>query len=254
MSMASIDSNQASQSGPVVSIVAPMHNEQGNAARLAEEIYAALKDRDHEIIFVNDASQDGTLAELDEVRSRVPTLRVISHRNNAGQSRAIRTGIMAARAPVICTLDGDGQNPPEDIPNVLDPLIRPDAPEDLGMVAGRRVGRKDSGSKKLASRLGNGIRKSLLNDDADDTGCGLKAFKRQAYLELPYFDHQHRFLPALMKREGYRLEFEDVGHRPRMAGQSKYSNLGRLFASISDMLGVMWLNSRFRKTGGWDEL
>lgn len=238
---------------PEISVVAPMHNEAGNAARLAAEIYGVLRDVSHEIVFVNDASTDATLSELQAAKADIPTLRVVSHRRNAGQSRAIRTGVIAARAPVVCTLDGDGQNPPEDLPTLFSALLRTDAPDDLAMVGGRRVGRKDTAAKRFASRLGNSIRKSLLNDDADDTGCGLKAFKREAYLRLPYFDHQHRFLPALMKREGFRVEFRDVGHRPRLAGQSKYTNIGRLFASLSDMLGVMWLNSRFRNTGGWDE-
>jgi dolichol-phosphate mannosyltransferase len=238
---------------PILSVVAPMHNEAGNAARLAEEIYAVLKDRDHEIILVNDASTDATLDELVDAKTRVPTLRVVSHRANAGQSRAVRTGVICARGRVVCTLDGDGQNPPEFIPALVDKLLRADAPAALGMVAGSRVGRQDSAAKKFASRMGNGVRKQLLNDDADDTGCGLKAFKREAYLLLPFFDHQHRFLPALMKREGFLVEFESVGHRARVAGQSKYTNLGRLFASVSDMLGIMWLNSRSRRPGGWDE-
>ena len=236
-----------------ISVVAPMHNESGNAALLVREIYDALKDRDHEIICVNDASTDDTLAELNAEKASIPTLRILTHRNNAGQSRSIRTGILAANGQVVCTLDGDGQNPPEFIPGLVDQLIRSDAPDALAMVAGRRVGRKDSQAKKMASRLGNGIRKQLLNDDADDTGCGLKAFRRDAYLLLPFFDHQHRFLPALMKREGFIIEFSDVGHRPRLAGKSKYTNLGRLFASLSDMIGMMWLNTRARKPGGWDE-
>ncbi|XBQ14850.1 MAG: glycosyltransferase [Oceanicaulis sp.] len=243
----------ASAREDLVSIVAPMHDEEGNAAALAREIYAVMKERAHEIVLVNDCSKDGTLDELVAAKSDVPTLRVVSHRANAGQSRAIRTGVICAKGAVVCTLDGDGQNPPEFIPALVDRLTRADAPAALGMVAGRRVGRQDSAGKKLASRLGNGIRKRLLNDDADDTGCGLKAFKRDAYLLLPFFDHQHRFLPALMKREGFIVEFENVGHRPRTAGKSKYTNLGRLFASLSDMVGVMWLNSRARRPGGWDE-
>lgn len=230
-----------------------MHNEAGNAANLVREIYDVLKDRDHEIICVNDASTDETLQELEAKKSSIPTLRVVTHHANAGQSRSIRTGIIAAKGHVVCTLDGDGQNPPEFIPALVDQLVRDDRNEKLAMVAGRRVGRQDSQAKKLASKLGNGIRKSLLNDDADDTGCGLKAFRRDAYLLLPFFDHQHRFLPALMKREGFLIEFADVGHRPRLAGKSKYTNLGRLFASLSDMLGMMWLNSRARRPEGWDE-
>jgi dolichol-phosphate mannosyltransferase len=246
-------SSPSSTPTPDISVVTPMHNEAGNAARLVGEIAAALEGRAFEILCVNDASTDTTLEELNAAKADVPQLRVLTHRANSGQSRAIRTGVLAARAAVVCTLDGDGQNPPEHIPALVDALMRADAPADLGMVAGRRVGRQDSATKKFASRLGNGIRKSMLNDDADDTGCGLKAFKREAYLLLPFFDHQHRFLPALIKREGYKIEFRDVTHRARMAGQSKYTNLGRLFASLSDMVGMMWLNSRARQPGGWDE-
>lgn len=238
---------------PDISVVAPMHNEAGNAARLAREIAAALEGRAFEILCVNDASTDSTLEELNGAKADIPQLRVLTHRKNSGQSRAIRTGVLAARAPVVCTLDGDGQNPPAHIPMLVDALTCVDGPEDLAMVSGRRVGRQDSAAKKFASRLGNGVRKWMLNDDADDTGCGLKAFKREAYLLLPFFDHQHRFIPALFKREGFSIEYRDVTHRARTAGQSKYTNLGRLFASLSDMLGMMWLNSRARQPGGWDE-
>ncbi|WBQ13011.1 glycosyltransferase family 2 protein [Hyphomonadaceae bacterium BL14] len=238
---------------PDLSIVTPMHNEAGNAASLVREIHAALDGRRFEIICVNDASTDTTLEELTALKADIAQLRILSHRQNAGQSRALRTGVLAARAPVICTLDGDGQNPPADIPALVDTLTRLGAPAALGLVGGRRIKRQDSGWKKFASRLANGVRKRLLKDEADDTGCGLKAFRRDAYLLLPYFDHQHRFIPALMKREGFIMEFVDVGHRPRIAGKSKYTNLGRLFASLSDMLGIMWLNSRARQSGGWDE-
>lgn len=238
---------------PAVSVVLPMHNEQGNAGALVREIATALAGTDFEIVAVNDASRDGTLAELTGVKAEVPQLRIVSHRRNAGQSRAIRTGFQAARADIVCTLDGDGQNPPADLPALIARLTRADAPANLGMVGGERVGRQDSAGKKFASRLGNGVRKRLLSDDANDTGCGIKAIRREAYLALPYFDHQHRFLPALMKREGYLVEFCPVSHRPRMAGKSKYTNLGRLFASISDIMGVMWLNGRSRQTGGWEE-
>lgn len=238
---------------PDLSVIAPMHNEAGNAALLVREIRVALQGRSFEIICVNDASTDTTLDELTALKAEIAELRILTHRRNAGQSRAVRTGVLAARAPVICTLDGDGQNPPADIPALVDALTRTGAPAALGLVGGRRVKRQDSGWKKFASRLANGVRKGLLKDEADDTGCGLKAFRRDAYLLLPFFDHQHRFIPALMKREGFAMEFVDVGHRPRIAGKSKYTNLGRLFASLSDMLGIMWLNSRARQPGGWDE-
>lgn len=239
---------------PAISVVVPAYNEAGNAANLAREIASAMEGRDYEMIFVDDCSTDTTRAELVAAKAEMPALRVIAHRHNAGQSRSVRTGILHARGQTIVTLDGDGQNPPADIPTLADALMRPDAPEDLKLVGGRRAKRQDSAWKKLASRVGNGVRKSLLNDDADDTGCGLKAFDRQAYLLLPFFDHQHRFLPALMKREGFRCEFRDVGHRPRGAGKSKYTNFGRLFASLADMIGMIWLNARARNPRGSDEV
>ncbi|GJL96790.1 MAG: dolichol-phosphate mannosyltransferase [Hyphobacterium sp.] len=239
---------------PDISIVVPAHNEAGNVAALAAEIAAALEGRSYEMIFVDDKSTDGTQAELVAAKAEFPALRVLSHRKNAGQSKSVRNGILAARGIIIGTLDGDGQNPPADLPLLIDALSRADAPERLKLVGGRRANRQDSAWKKFASRFGNSVRKTLLRDDADDTGCGLKAFYREAYLRLPYFDHQHRFLPALMKREGYICEFRDVGHRQRGAGKSKYTNFGRLFASLSDMLGVMWLNSRSRDSGGADEV
>jgi hypothetical protein len=156
--------------------------------------------------------------------------------------------VLAARAPVIVTLDGDGQNDPADAPGLVDALLA--GPSSLAMVGGERVKRQDSLAKKLASRVGNGVRKRLLRDSANDTGCGLKAFRREAFLRLPYFDHIHRYLPALMRREGYEIAFCPVGHRPRGSGQSKYTNLGRLWASLSDLLGVMWLIRRARDPGG----
>jgi dolichol-phosphate mannosyltransferase len=239
---------------PDISIVVPAHNEAGNVASLAAEIATALEGRNYEMIFVDDKSTDSTQAELVAAKAEFPALRVLSHRKNAGQSKSVRNGILAARGAIIGTLDGDGQNPPADLPLLIDALSRTDAPANLKLVGGRRANRQDSAWKKFASRFGNSVRKALLHDDADDTGCGLKAFYRDAYLMLPYFDHQHRFLPALMKREGYICEFRDVGHRQRGAGKSKYTNFGRLFASLSDMLGVMWLNSRSRDSGGADEV
>lgn len=237
---------------PDISVVVPVFDEEGAAPALAREIAAAFAGRQVEIIFVDDASRDGTRAALAALKAEIPQLRVLSHRRNSGQSRAIRSGIMAARAPVIVTLDGDGQNDPADGPALVEALLA--GGPDVAMVGGERVRRQDSRAKKVASRLGNGVRKRLLRDTADDTGCGLKAFRREAFLRLPYFDHIHRYLPALMLREGYRVEFRPVGHRHRQTGRSKYTNLGRLWASASDLLGVMWLQSRSRLPQGVDEV
>ena len=177
---------------------------------------------------------------------------MLTHPQNAGQSRAVRTGVLAARGAIVVTLDGDGQNPPADGPALVDALKA--APPEVAMVGGRRVKRQDSAAKRWASRIANNVRKRLLADDADDTGCGLKAFRREAFLRLPYFDHMHRYLPALMIREGYKVAYQDVGHRPRVVGRSKYTNLGRLWAAVSDLQGVMWLRSRARNPGAVEEL
>ena len=237
---------------PSYTIVVPVFNEEGAAAPLALEIAAAFGDAPHEIVFVDDASRDGTRDRLLELKARLPQLRVLSHRSNSGQSRAVRTGVLAARAPIVITLDGDGQNDPADAPRLA--LRLKEGPDLLALIGGERVKRQDSAAKRWASTTANGVRKRLLRDEANDTGCGLKAFRRNAFLRLPYFDHMHRYLPALMIREGFQVAFEPVGHRPRTTGASKYTNLGRLWASLSDLLGVMWLRTRFREPGGADEL
>ncbi len=237
-----------------LSVVSPVHNEAGNAARLAREIAAALEGRSYEMIFVDDASKDGTRAELAGARQAMPQLRIVGHRQNAGQSRAIRSGVLAARGKLIATLDGDGQNDPADLPKLVARISRPDAPEGLAMVAGQRVKREDTDSKKWASKVANSVRMSLLRDGAADSGCGIKVFRRDAFLSLPYFDHMHRYMAALMLREGYKVEFVEVNHRPRGAGRSNYTNFGRLIAALSDLFGVMWLRSRARDPGGADEL
>lgn len=229
------------------SVVVPVHDEVGNAANLAREIASVLDGRSYEMIFVDDASRDDTRAELAALKAELPALRIVGHRKNSGQSRGVRTGVIAARAPIVGTLDGDGQNDPADAPRLVEALKA--GPADLALVGGERVRRQDSAAKKVASRVGNGVRKRLLKDTANDTGCGLKAFRREAFLRLPYFDHIHRYLPALMLREGYRTAFLPVGHRPRTTGASKYTNLGRLWASLSDLRGVMWLQSRARLPG-----
>jgi dolichol-phosphate mannosyltransferase len=236
---------------PDISVVVPVHNEQGAAVPLAREIAAAFAGRAFEMVFVNDASKDGTLDELRALQAELPMLRVLSHGSNAGQSRAVRTGVLAARAPIVVTLDGDGQNPPADAPRLVDLLAA--SPSTVALVGGVRAKRQDTEAKRWASRWANRIRKKLLSDDADDTGCGLKAFRRDVFLRLPYFDHIHRYLPALMIREGYENRYLDVDHRHRETGQSKYTNWGRLMASFSDLLGVMWLKSRSRRPGAISE-
>jgi dolichol-phosphate mannosyltransferase len=239
-------------STPEISVVVPVFDEEGAAPALAREIAAAFQGRSFEVIFVDDASRDGTRAALKALTGEIPQLRVLSHARNSGQSRALRTGILAARAPIVVTLDGDGQNDPADGPALVDALRA--GPPELALVGGERVKRQDSAAKKVASRIGNGVRKRLLNDTANDTGCGLKAFRREAFLRLPYFDHIHRYLPALMQREGYGTAFLPVNHRHRQTGASKYTNLGRLWASLSDLFGVIWLQSRARQPGRVDEL
>ncbi|MAI91338.1 glycosyltransferase family 2 protein [Ponticaulis sp.] len=237
-----------------LSIVVPVHNEEGNAGNLAREIAAALEGRAFEMVFVDDASTDATLDELVAARSELPQLRILSHRKNSGQSRAIRSGMRAARAPIVGTLDGDGQNDPADLPALYRALTRPDAPEKLAMVMGRRASRKDTAWKRFGSRFANNIRQKLLKDGCDDSGCGIKVLKRSVFLELPYFDHMHRYMPALIHAEGYSAEYMDVNHRGRIHGVSKYTNFGRLGAAVSDLRGVTWLMKRRRLPDGVDEV
>ncbi|HWA63344.1 MAG TPA: glycosyltransferase family 2 protein [Caulobacteraceae bacterium] len=232
---------------PDVSVVVPVFDEEGAAPALAREIAAAFAGRRFEILFVDDASRDGTRAALQALKAEIPELRLLAHAKNAGQSRAVRSGVIAARAPIVVTLDGDGQNDPADAPGLVDALAA--GPPGLALVGGERVKRQDTASKRWASRLANGVRRRLLSDTANDTGCGLKAFRREAFLRLPYFDHMHRYLPALMLREGFEVAFRPVNHRPRGSGRSKYNNLGRLWVAISDLQGVMWLNRRARDPG-----
>jgi dolichol-phosphate mannosyltransferase len=236
-----------------LSVVVPVKDEAENIGPLAREIAAAVAGQgEAEIIFVDDGSTDGTAHVLHTLKSELPSLRVISHAHNVGQSRAIRTGVRAARGGIIVTLDGDGQNDPADIPRLLDDLKRGEA--SLGLVSGVRAKRRDTASRRLASRLANAIRQGLLHDGAVDSGCGLKAFKREAFLSLPYFDHLHRFLITMMIREGYKVQFVDVNHRPRLHGQSKYTNFNRMLVGINDLLGVRWLQKRMRKLTDAKEL
>ena len=244
--------NASASTIPDYSVVVPVFDEGGAAPALAREIAAAFAGENHEIIFIDDASRDETKALLVALKAEIPELRVLGHRKNSGQSRAVRSGVLAARAPIVITLDGDGQNDPADAPRLAKTLKA--APPELALVGGERVKRQDSSAKRLASKFGNGVRKRMLKDSANDTGCGLKAFRREAFLRLPYFDHIHRYIPALMLREGYQVEFQPVNHRHRESGVSKYTNFGRLKASVSDLLGVMWLQTRARNPQGVDEV
>jgi dolichol-phosphate mannosyltransferase len=214
---------------------------------LVHEILSALRGRiAFEIVYVDDASRDATLAHLGQLQAATPELRVVRHLANAGQSTAVRNGVKAARAPWIATLDGDGQNDPADIPNLL--AKRDAAPAEVKLFAGWRVNRQDSGSKRWASKFANAIRSRMLRDATPDTGCGIKLFERDAFLDLPYFDHMHRYLPALMQRAGWRTVSVPVNHRHRTSGVSKYNNLGRALVGIKDLLGVSWLIQRSRRT------
>jgi dolichol-phosphate mannosyltransferase len=232
-------------SAPAVSVVVPVRNEEGNIAPLVEEIAAALDGRwAFEIVYVNDGSTDGTAEELGQLMTTRPWLRQVKHAVSCGQSAAVRTGSKAARAPLIVTLDGDGQNNPEFIPAMVQQLI--DNPR-IGLVAGQRVGRKDTGFKKLQSRIANAVRGAILRDGTRDTGCGLKAFRRDLMLNLPYFDGLHRFLPALVTREGYDIGYVDVVDRPRRMGTSNYGLWDRLWVGILDLAGVWWLIRRRKR-------
>ena len=228
-----------------ISVVVPVKDEAGNVAPLAREIAAAMDGEAYEMIFVDDGSIDSTAAELLQLKTGLP-LRVISHGHNLGQSRALRTGVRAARADVVVTLDGDGQNDPADIPALIAAFRAAAGDASFAMTAGERRRREDTWKKRVASRLANRIRQRLLKDSAKDTGCGLKVFRRDSFLALPYFDHMHRYLISLMLREGYRIGFLQVNHRPRGAGRSKYGVWDRLAVGISDLAGVMWLNRRHR--------
>ncbi|WP_443749655.1 glycosyltransferase family 2 protein [Asticcacaulis solisilvae] len=234
-----------------VSVVVPVYNEEGAAVQVATEIaeaFTAVFGADgFEIVMVDDRSTDNSYARLLETKTLVPQLRVLRHEKNSGKSAAIRSGVFAARSGIIVTVDGDGQNPPADAARMASILDK--AGPEVGLVAGQRQNRQDTASKKWASRWANGIRKSLLNDNCDDTACGLKAIRRDVFLRLPFFDQLHRYLPALVNREGYRTLIEPVGDRLRTTGQSKYTNIGRLAVALSDLPGVMWLNSRLRKPG-----
>jgi dolichol-phosphate mannosyltransferase len=226
-----------------LSIVIPVRNEAENIAPLVAEIRVTLDGRaEYEIVYVDDGSRDGTLAALEAVRAGFPRLRVLRHAESCGQSAAIRTGVKAAGAAWIATLDGDGQNDPADIPRLW-AMAQTDA-SGLTLIAGHRQKRRDTWTKRISSRIANRVRATLLNDATPDTGCGLKLFRRDLFLDLPYFDHMHRYLPALVLRAGGRTVSVPVNHRPRERGVSNYGTLDRLLVGITDLFGVMWLQRR----------
>jgi dolichol-phosphate mannosyltransferase len=228
---------------PAVSIVVPVKNEAGNIEPLVAEIAAALAaEGGFEIVYVDDGSSDATAGQLSALMASRPGLRTIRHALSCGQSAAIRTGVIHARAPIVVTLDGDGQNDPAFIPA----LIRALAPG-VGLVAGQRIGRQASGFKKLQSRIANAVRGAILHDGTRDSGCGLKAFRRDVFLTLPYFDGLHRFLPALIRREGYDIGYVDVVDRLRRQGVSNYGMWDRLWIGILDLAGVWWLIRRKKR-------
>ena len=237
---------------PAVSVVVPVRNEAGNVAPLVAEIAAALKGRNFEIVYVNDGSRDATEGELRLLMAERPWLRQIRHAQSCGQSAAVRSGVAAARAPIVATIDGDGQNDPAFIPALLSAL-EAGAPR-VGLIAGQRIGRKSSGFKKLQSRIANGVRGAVLRDGTRDTGCGLKAFRRDVFLALPYFDGLHRFLPALVRREGYDIGYVDVVDRPRGHGTSNYGLWDRLWVGILDLAGVWWLIRRKKRVPETEEV
>ena len=224
-----------------LSVIVPVRNEQDNVASLIAEINAALSALiQYEIIYIDDGSADDTFTRLKELQTQYPQLRIVRHKNSCGQSTAVRTGVKVAQYDWVATLDGDGQNDPADIPKLLAALD-----ESVELVGGnRRASRRDTWVKRMSSVIANGVRSRMLSDDTPDTGCGLKLFLRSAFLDLPYFDHMHRFLPALIKRRGGKIVSVAVSHRNREYGKSNYGTLDRLMVGLVDLLGVAWLQRR----------
>lgn len=233
---------------PEFSVVVPVFNERDNVTPLVNEIIAALRGKYlFEIVYVDDHSKDDSFQVLKDLMPSVPELRVVQHLRQSGQSTAVRNGVKAARGQWIATLDGDGQNDPADIPKLIE--ARNKATPEIKLFAGWRVNRKDTGSKRWASKIANSIRSSFLKDETPDTGCGIKLFERAVFMDLPYFDHMHRYLPALVKRAGFQSISVPVNHRERGSGVSKYNNIGRAWVGLKDLRGVAWLIKRSKVTG-----
>lgn len=236
-----------------VSVVIPAFDEEGNIGRLVLETFDALtEDVLGEVIVVDDCSADGTSAEITKLQTDHKNLRLLRHKTNAGQSASLRTGILAARFPVIATMDGDGQNDPHDLPSMIRKLAEPGKKNGVALVGGIRTKRKDTGSKRLASKAANWIRDRVLKDDCPDTGCGIKVFWRDAYLRLPFFTSIHRYMPALFQTYGLKTAYVPVNDRPRIAGVSKYNNFNRALIGLYDLFGVTWLRKR-TKAPDWTE-
>lgn len=223
-----------------LSVVVPVRNEEGNVSSLISEIDAALKHLSNEIIYVDDGSTDNTYSQLKSLQMQFSQLKIVRHAHSCGQSTAVRSGVKAAQYAWVATLDGDGQNDPADIPKLIAA-----ATDDVDLVGGnRRASRRDTWIKRISSVIANTVRSKMLRDDTPDTGCGLKLFKREAFLDLPYFDHMHRFLPALIKRRGGKIVSVPVAHRNREHGKSNYGTIDRLLVGIVDLFGVAWLQRR----------
>ncbi|VGO20985.1 glycosyltransferase family 2 protein [Pontiella sulfatireligans] len=228
---------------PTLSVVVPVHNEAKNLASLIEHISKSLERVDHEIIYVNDGSTDSSRKELERLASKFATLRVFHHRTSCGQSRAVVTGVRQARAELIATLDGDGQNDPADLPRLLE-AFQVAADPALAMIIGNRASRRDTAWRRFSSRFAAMVRAKMLRDHTPDSGCGIKMFRREVFLELPNFNHMHRYLPVLFRNNGYSVQSMEVNHLDRWHGRSNYGTVDRLLNGLSDVLGVMWLTRR----------